>query len=75
MFSYISVVATGYILLVSVCPMLKARKMKSMASSSLFANFFKNYFWVQKLVPFYLYKNFIDCFVLEFATVGTMSRF
>ena len=54
MFSYISVVATGYILLISVCPMLKARKMKSIASSSIFANFFKNYFWVQKYGAFLL---------------------
>ena len=48
MFSYILVVYTGYILLISICPMLKATKMESIASSAIFANLFKNYFGVQK---------------------------
>ena len=57
--------------------MLKARKMKSKASSAIFANLFKNYFRVQNMVAFYsiFYKNFIDCFVLEFSTVDSVSRF
>ena len=52
MFSYILVVSTGYILLISICPMLKARKMKSIASSAIFANLFKNYF-SKNMVAFY----------------------
>ena len=54
MFSYILVVSIGYILLISICPMLKARKMKSIASSSIFANLFKNYIYVQKYGGFLL---------------------
>ena len=54
MFSYVLVVSAGYILLISICPMLKARKMKSIASSSIFANLFKNYFRVQKYGGFLL---------------------
>ena len=69
MFSYILVVSTGYILLISVCPMIKARKMKSMASSSIFANLFRNYFRVQK------YGGFFYCFVLAFSTVDAVNRF
>ena len=69
MFSYILVVSTGYILLISICPMIKARKMKSMASSSIFANLFRNYFRVQK------YGGFFDCFVLAFSTVDAVNRF
>ena len=47
MFSYVLVVSTGYIMLISICPTLKARKMKTIASNSIFANLFKNYFRVQ----------------------------
>ena len=66
----------GYILVIFICPMLKARKMKSIASSSIFANLFKNYFRVQNHGGFtQQYKDFIDCFVLEFSTVDTVSRF
>ena len=54
MFSYILVASTGYILLISICPMLKAIKMKSIASSSIFANSFKNYFRMQKYSGFLL---------------------
>ena len=36
MFSYILVVSTGYILLISICPMLKPIKMKSIASSAIY---------------------------------------
>ena len=32
MFSFILVVPTGYILLISICPILKAGKMQSIAS-------------------------------------------
>ena len=46
MFSFILVVSRDYILLISICPMLKAGKLHSAASSSatlpiLFKNFFK----------------------------------
>ena len=44
MFSYILVVFTGYILLISICPMLKTGKLDSIASSAILANLFKNYF-------------------------------
>ena len=54
MFSYILVVSTGYILLISICPMLKARKIRSLASSAIFANLFENYFQVQKYGGFLL---------------------
>ena len=64
MFSYILVVSTGYILLISICPMLKARKMKSIASSAIFANLFKNYFRVQKYGGFLLNCTKISLTVL-----------
>ena len=56
MFSYILVVSTGYILLISIWSMLKlkARKIKSIASSAIFANLFENYFRVQKYGGFLL---------------------
>ena len=41
MFSYILVVSAGYILLISICPMLKAGKLHSLASSAILANLFK----------------------------------
>ena len=75
MFSYILVVSTDYILLISIFPMLRGRKMKSIGSNAklaVFAKLFKNYFRrVQKVWRIFtqLYKNFIDCFVLEFSTV------
>ena len=66
MFSYMLVVSSGYILLISICPMLKARKMKSIASSAIIANLFKNYFKGSKMWWLFaqLYENFIDCFLL-----------
>ena len=74
MFRYILVVSAGYILLISICPMLKAGKM---ASSAILANLFKNCFRGAKIRLLFaqLYKHFIDCFVLEFLTVDTVSRF
>ena len=77
MFSYYLVVSTGYILLISICAMLKAGKLNSIASSAILANLFKNYFKGAKIWWLFaqLYKNFIDCFVLEFSTVDTVSRF
>ena len=36
MFRYILVVSTGYILLISICPVLKPIKMKSIASSAIY---------------------------------------
>ena len=44
MFSYILVVSRGYILLISICPMLKAGKLHIMASCAILAILFKNYF-------------------------------
>ena len=72
MFSYID-----YILLISICPILKVGKLHSIASSAILANLFKNYFKGAKIWWLFaqLYKNFIDCFVLEFSTVDTVSRF
>ena len=77
MSSYILVVSTGYILLISICSVLKAGKMQSIASSALLINLFKNYFRGAKIWWLFaqLYKNSIDCFVLEFSTVDTVSRF
>ena len=77
MFSYILVVSTGYILLISICPMLKTGKMQSVASSAILPNLFKNYFKGPKICWHFaqLYKYFIDCFVFEFSAVDTVSRF
>ena len=78
MLSYIVVVSTGYILLLSICPVLKAGKCKVyITSSALLTNLFKNYFKGANIWWLFaqLYKNFIDCFVLEFSTVDTVSRF
>ena len=44
---------TGYILLISICTMLKAGQMQSIASSAILANLFKNYL-VQKYGGFFL---------------------
>ena len=52
MFSYILVVSTGYILLISIYPMSKARKMKSISSSAIFANL-KVTLGCQNMVAFY----------------------
>ena len=60
MFSYILVVSTGYILLISICPMLKAGKMNSIASSAIFANLFSDYFRVQKYGGFLLISTKIS---------------
>ena len=75
--SYILVVPAGYILLISICPMLKAGEMQSIAGSAILANLFKNYFKGAKIWRLFaqLYKNFIDCFVLELSTADTVSRF
>ena len=75
--SAILVVSTGYILIISIWTMLKAGKMQSIASSAILANLFKNYFKGAKIWWLFaqLYKNLIDCFVLEFSTVDTVSRF
>ena len=60
MFSYILVVSAGYILLISICPMLKAGKMNSIASSAIFANLFNDYFRVQKYGGFLLISTKIS---------------
>ena len=80
MFSYILVVSTSYILLISICPVLKVGKMQSIASSILLTNLFKNYFkganiWWHFAQLYKLAELNIDCFVLEFSTVNTVSRF
>ena len=71
MLSYILVVSTGYVLLLSIYPMLKAGKMHSTASSAILSNLFKNYFIGAKTVLTQLRKDFINCFVLEVSTVDT----
>ena len=57
--------------------MLNPRKMQGIASSATLGNLFKNYFNGAKIWWLFaqLYKNLIDCFVLEFSTVDTVSRF
>ena len=64
MFTYILVVSTSYTLLISICPMLKARKIKSIARNAIFANLFKNYFRVQKYGGFLLNCTKISLAVL-----------
>ena len=51
--------------------------MQSIASSAILENLFKNYFKGAKIWWLFaeLYKNFIDCFVSEFSTFDTVSRF
>ena len=44
MFSYTLVASTGYIFVISICPLLKAGKTQSIASSAILANLPKNYF-------------------------------
>ena len=79
MFSHILVVSGGYILLISICPLLTIWKLPVIASYTL-AISFKNYFKRVKIWWLFaqLYKNFTDCFVLEVLTVNTtlcVSRF
>ena len=69
MFSYILVVPRGYILLISICPILKAAKLHIIASCAKLAILFKNYFLLNST------KNSTDCFVLEVSTVDNVSRF
>ena len=71
MFSYILVVSRDYILLISICPMLKARKLHITASCAILA---KDYFKGVKIWWLFaqLYKNSTDCFVLEVSTVDTV---
>ena len=59
MFSYILVVSTGYILLISIFLVLKAGKLQSIASSATLGNLFKNYFKGAKIWWLFaqLYKN------------------
>ena len=54
MFSYILIVSAGYILLISICPMLKAGKLHSIASSAILANLLKITLRVQKYDSFLL---------------------
>ena len=44
MFSYILVACRGYILLISICPMLNAGKLHIIASCAILGILFKNYF-------------------------------
>ena len=76
MFSYILVVSRGYIVLISICPMLKIWKLPIIASYIL-AILLKNYFKGAKIWWLFaqLYKNSTDCFVLEVLIVDTVSRF
>ena len=76
MFSYILVVSRVYILLISICPMLKIGKLPITASCIL-EILLKNYFKGTKIWWSFaqLHKNSTDSFVLEVLTVDTMSRF
>ena len=76
MFSYILVVSRGYIVLISICPMLKIWKLPIIASYIL-AILLKNYFKGAKIWWLFaqLYKSSTDCFVLEVLIVDTVSRF
>ena len=67
MFSYILVVSKGYILLISIFPMLKIGKL------AVLAILFKNYFKGARIWWLFaqLHKNFTDCFVLGVLTVDT----
>ena len=49
MFNYIVVVSTSYILLISICPMLKTGKLHNIDSSAILVNLFKNYFKCAKI--------------------------
>ena len=75
-FNHILVVSTGYILSISIGPVLKGGKLQSITSSAILGNLFKDYFKGIKLWWLFpqLYKNSIDRFVLEVSTVDTMSR-
>ena len=42
MFSFALVAFTGYILSISICTLLKAGKLRSIASIAILANLFKN---------------------------------
>ena len=73
MFNYIFVVSRGYILLISICPMLNDGKVHIIASCAILAILFKNYF--KGAIFAQLNKNSTDCFVLEVSTVDIVSRF
>ena len=76
MFSYILVVSTGYILLISLS-MLKTGKMKSIAGSAVLTNLFKNYFKGAKNLVAFCSTTKISLtvyFVLELSKVDTVSR-
>ena len=64
MFSYILVVSSGDIML-----MLKATKIKSIASSTKFANLFKTYYVVQKYGGFLL-----NCTKISFTVLCWSSQ-
>ena len=74
MFGYVLVVSRGCILLISICPMLKARNLHIIGSCSILAILFKTYFKGEKIFWLFpqLYQISTDCFVL---TVNTVSRF
>ena len=59
MFSYI-----GYILLISICPMLKIGKLHSIARSAILTNLFKNYLKGAKIGGFLLNCKEIPLIVL-----------
>ena len=74
MFSYILVVSRGYILSISICPMLKIEKLPIIASYIYLQFYLKITSRGQKYGGYFLaqlYKNSTDCFVLEILTVDT----
>ena len=79
MFSHILLVSTGYILLLTICPMLKAGKLHSIASSAKYLQrYLKIILRVQKYGGVLLNRTKIPLIVLCWKsqhTVGTVSRF
>ena len=76
MFSYILEVSIGYILLISICS--KAGKLHKYSwQCYTLTKLFKHYFKGAKIWWLFaqLYKNSIDCVMLEVSTVDTASRF
>ena len=79
MFSHILVVSTGYIMLLSICPMLKAGKLHSIASSAKYLkSYLKITLRVQKYGGVLLNRAKIPLIVLCWKsqhTIGVVSRF
>ena len=64
MFSYILVVYTGSIQSISICLMLKAGTLQSIASSAILQNLFKNYFLKVHVKIWWLY-SWASCYEMN----------